>query len=288
MSPPLFKSELALIESVVIEPSLLSRVIVPAVVLIVAPTASNKLEKMEDVLISLAAESAIAPPSSVEPEFRVPAVVLMLPPLVVRVISPPSPLPDELELMSPVIMSPAALVRLISPPPENPLDSMLPVLMLLAALRVILPPAPVATVVRDLSEPAVVSIAPLLLVRVISPPSPSANGMVSMLPVLMLPLAERVTSPGLRLALPPGPASVEDRIATTGGGPGVVVSISPLLLVISISPPLSSPPEKMGPVVILPLAVRLTLPPSPETEPEPRMPAVVSMAPPLSRVISPP
>jgi hypothetical protein len=67
-------------------------------------------------------------------------------------------------------MSPLLLATVIFPPVPLPhdLEEILPVLMLAAAVRVISPPSPDQEL--ESRRPAVVSISPLLLVRVIFPP----------------------------------------------------------------------------------------------------------------------
>src|ERR671932_484793 len=106
--------------------------------------------------------------------------------------SPPRPDVVEPKMMFPVEMLPAA-VRAIAPPVPAELELISEVLMLPEALRAIAPPLPVLELA--FREPAVVSIAPLRLVRAITPPLPLPAALELILEVLMLPEADRAISP---------------------------------------------------------------------------------------------
>src|ERR687886_1958711 len=86
---------------------------------------------------------------------------------------------------------PGVLIVSCSPPRPDVVEPkmMFPVEMLPAAVRAIAPPLPVLELA--FREPAVVSIAPLRLVRAITPPLPLPAALELILEVLMLPEADR-------------------------------------------------------------------------------------------------
>ncbi len=122
---------------------------------------------------------------------------ILISPEAIRVTEPAFPrFEADNSLPEAVSIPPALLLRAIFPPLPVPLedDQMSPVLMSPEAVRVTEPPSPC---IEEENNPApkVVSMAPVLLLRVIAPPVPGPNAYDLISPVLISPEAIRVTEP---------------------------------------------------------------------------------------------
>jgi hypothetical protein len=243
------------------------------------PRPPKELERRVPVLMLLLAVREIAPPSpALDVESNVPALVSIVPAVVLMVIlppltrfpeavmalvimspaaekaiSPPFPAKVELEFTVParVSIEPVVLLRVIFPLPKLPEEVMLPVVMLLLAEKAIAPPFPDPELE---SSWIVLIMLPPLLFRVIVPALPVEPPVVLVrtLPVLISPWAFKTIVPPL------APKACTPKVAA-------VVSMLPWLLVMVILPAVPTEFERAvtSAVVILPLAVRVISPPLP-------------------------
>src|SRR5919202_274945 len=95
----------------------------------------------------------------------VPPAPMVMSPKAERVIAPALPVAED-AIICPVVMLPAVF-RVILPPPNCPLESMLPVTTLPAAVRVTVFPCPLPSALDRISP---VVMLPLLLLRATAPP----------------------------------------------------------------------------------------------------------------------
>jgi len=262
------------------------------------PRPPKELDRRVPVLMLLLAVREIAPPfPALEVESNVPALVSIVPAVVLMVIlppltrfpeavmalvimspaaekaiSPPFPAKVELEFTVParVSIEPVVLLRVIFPLPKLPEEVMLPVVMLLLAEKAIAPPAPL---VEEESMPlidispvvitALVSIFPLVLVRVIVPLLEAPFEEIAA--VVMLPAALMVIWPP---APPEEEASIAQKLPPPPQAPPAIVLISPPVLVREILPAVPFPALAEGPAILIsPAAVKVILPLLPEPKP---------------------
>ena len=164
---------------------------VPLKEMLPAPMAGARVEQVREVLRHTELPRLTGP-------FKVmvlPVVMMLLGGIMLlaalREIAPPLPVLVK-DSISPALalMAPPRLIKLILPPPESPVESIKPVVMSLAASREIAPAMPPVTPVAvELSWPAEVLMAPPLLLRLIVPPFKPPEELMSA--VVMLPAALR-------------------------------------------------------------------------------------------------